>query len=256
MLFIERGSWESWVFTLLWLQSHSQLIVLGTKSILAGSCGFLIALKVEGCIRGIKGCIVVELQETVWWYGIHEIYWLLLLLARIPTSATASDIKEAYYKQSLKLYVILCSTVHLIYTRQFYIKDWYVAFVLTRCVAAIQMKILIQRPRRTFKKLLLLLRYSSGIVILLPGFCICAPKCHHWRLMLGSLLQAQILNMVEFWCLARSWKMKRSGNNMTMRLLIPRRLATSFPQDHIQIECVYVHASLVHLRYIWILKIL
>ena len=175
---------------------------------------------------------------------------------RVPTSATASDIKEAYYKQSLKLYVILCSTVHLIYTRQFYIKDWYVAFVLTRCVAAIQMKILIQRPRRTFKKLLLLLRYSSGIVILLPGFCICAPKCHHWRLMLGSLLQAQILNMVEFWCLARSWKMKRSGNNMTMRLLIPRRLATSFPQGHIQIDCVYVHASLVHLRYIWILKIL
>lgn len=32
---------------------------------------------------------------------------------RVPTSATASDIKKAYYKLSLKQYVMLCSTLHL-----------------------------------------------------------------------------------------------------------------------------------------------
>ena len=64
----------------------------------------------------MKSCIVVELQETVGWYGIRKIYWLLLLLfGRVPTSATASDIKKAYYKLSLKQYVLLCSTLHLIF---------------------------------------------------------------------------------------------------------------------------------------------
>ena len=43
-----------------------------------------------------------------WMIWNSQIYWLLLLLllARVPTSATASDIKKAYYKLSLKQYVL------------------------------------------------------------------------------------------------------------------------------------------------------
>lgn len=82
----------------------------------------------------------------------------VVLLNRVPTSATASDIKKAYYKLSLKLYVCLPLIHKCCVVISGILMDVVRSFFSCNHSAVIQIRTLIRRPRANSRRLLLLMR--------------------------------------------------------------------------------------------------